>query len=238
MLCFKSFIFILKNACIFVPEKCCNFKADANTVLLFNFDQMAEEKLLPGKRVHDESPQGNDGVVHGSGAEIMTDNSACVTGYRITDRNSIRIPDSPSLSLSTAITIEVWTKPAIFDAGYLILKAYSYGLKFNDFYTHVILYGENRAYVSGHSRLDTYSDIMYIAGTFDGSQMKVYVNGTLVVTKSHTQPLYDENREVKIGQAGFNENDFEGMIYAIRLSNVTRSASEIRETSERIGGIY
>ena len=79
---------------------------------------------------------------------------------------------------------------------------------------------------------------MYIAGTFDGNQIKLYVNGTLMSTKPHTQPINDEGYKVKIGQAGFNQNHFDGMIYAIRLSNVARTASEIKKTSESIGGIW
>ena len=198
---------------------------------------MADEELSVGRSVTDESSQGNDGTVNGSGAKIMTDDSACVSGYRITANNGIQITDSPSLSPTTALTIEVWMKPAIVDAGYVIFKTYSYGLKLDGLSTLLLLYSSLGTYKKTPTTYGM-SDIMYVAGTFDGSQMKIYLNGVLMKTELNTNPIRDNSYSVKIGQAGFGNNDFDGMIYAIRLSNVARSASEIMKTSQRIGKIW
>ena len=71
----------------------------------------------------------------------------------------------------------------------------------------------------------------YIVGTYDGSKMRVYVNGVLEGEEDESRALYPTSTaHLYLGRqpwSGF-EYYFDGIIDEVRISNVARSESEIQ----------
>jgi hypothetical protein len=64
----------------------------------------------------------------------------------------------------------------------------------------------------------------HVAGTFDGSNIRIYKNGDLITTQAHTGNVSDINFVL----VGIWETSFSGMMDEVRIWNVARSQSEIR----------
>ena len=75
---------------------------------------------------------------------------------------------------------------------------------------------------------------VHIAGTYDGSQIRIYVNGQLTGTESANEDIGDDGKEttVAIQNPTNSERRFRGKIASIRLYDRALSAEEIRRDME------
>jgi hypothetical protein len=80
-----------------------------------------------------------------------------------------------------------------------------------------------RAYASANIPLNTW---VHLAGTWDGTTIKVYVNGTLAGSTAHSGNFFMAAQEVRIG-ASANTEMFNGKIDNLRVWNITKSATDI-----------
>ena len=150
----------------------------------------------------------------------------------------VSVPDSPALRLAGPITIEALIRRSVMGAQHSILEKYDctglggFALRVGEddnlhFATRTDCAGETAAAV-GATRL--LSNTWYhVAGVFDGSQIRVYVNGRLDGALNTTLNSKPKGSPLKIGARGFDSGtSWAGDIDEVRLWNVARTAAEIR----------
>lgn len=156
------------------------------------------------------------------------------------------IPDSPSLRPSGAITVEAWIRPTS-GARIIVGKqigsgccANSYQLELSDF-RFILSDAFGNEYPIGPGFEPSPNTWHHIAGTWDGSTMRLYLDGLLVATRAFAGPIgYDAN-PVLIA----NDDDgfgipghafFRGNIDEIRISNLALSPSQFLSYNPPVGG--
>ena len=145
----------------------------------------------------------------------------------------VTVPDAPGLHLTNGMTLEAWVNPSSLnsiDSNWVAVVAKDYPISsFNDI--SYALYAGDRdfnaarralPYVAAATsdgqprpstsklKLNTWT---FLAVASDGTNMKVYVNGTLVKTKAQTGTITETNAPLKIGGDSSGEM-FTGIIMA------------------------
>ncbi len=148
----------------------------------------------------------------------------------------VTVADNALLHLTNGMTLEAWVNPAASAADWsdVLMKERSGGLSY-------ALYGFDGAgsppgawlnksgsdySAEGASALpaNTWS---YLAGTYDGSKLRLYVNGALVSTTSVSGTMTSSTSVLRIGGDSIWGEYFNGLIDEVRIYNRALSASEI-----------
>jgi len=181
-----------------------------------------------GTTVGDASGNGNVGTISGAtwttqgrfGKALVFDG----TGARVT------IADSPSLRLTTGMTLEAWVKPSTVSSGWrdVIYKGNdSYFLEATSSNSGVPgaggTFGE--AYGTAPLPVDTWS---HLTVTYDGATLRLYVNGTQVSTVARSGSIATSSYPLEIGGDGIYGQYFAGVIDEVRIYNRALSASEVQ----------
>jgi hypothetical protein len=87
--------------------------------------------------------------------------------------------------------------------------------------------GNTRTTVTGSDAVGT-NTWTHVAGTYDGSNMKVYVNGQLKGTRAVTGAINTNTMPIYIGQNGNTDGFFAGKLDEVRIYNRALSGSEIQ----------
>lgn len=158
----------------------------------------------------------------------------------------VEVPDSASLDITGEITVEAWIKPIAFTHEFpgivckwdwssinpqrsysLYLTGYNkvWFMLSNDSLWHDEYSLQSSAVLS----TDTW---YYIAGVYNGSVMKLYINGVKDAEKNAILTIYSGTAKLSIGSSMTDgsvatDETFNGIIDEVRISNVSRSASEI-----------
>ncbi|HEY2952648.1 MAG TPA: LamG-like jellyroll fold domain-containing protein, partial [Verrucomicrobiae bacterium] len=149
----------------------------------------------------------------------------------------VSVPDKADLRITGALTIEALIRRATTGAQHSILEKYDctsvggYALRVGaddklQFASRVNC--STQTVAIGATRLQ--SNVWYhVAGVFDGSQIRVYVNGTLDGTLNTALNPKPKGSPVKIGARGNDSaTSFAGQMDEVRLWTVARTAAEIR----------
>ncbi|MBI3597607.1 MAG: PxKF domain-containing protein [Nitrospirae bacterium] len=140
----------------------------------------------------------------------------------------VNVPDAASLDITNQITIEAWIKPTALGGrivdkitpggpdGYL-LDTYSGHLR--------LIIGPYNLFGTTTLSLDTF---MHVAGVYDGSTMKVYVNGALDGSFPLTLPIPTNNLPLRIGIDQYGGSLYNGLIDEVGIYNRALDASEIQ----------
>ena len=189
---------------------------------------------------NDASGNGNDGTVHG----------ATLTADRLGDADSaysfdglddyVEISNTPDLS-SQSFTIEAWIKfseTATYH-GTVVVKGRihneNYGL-------YVDLFGKVRWQFTsggGYVYLDSNSIINddqfhHVVGTYDGTELKIYIDGSLDTLSAETRVPDVNNHSLRIGMRNDNgETPFLGIMDEVAFYNRALSGFEIQQLSNR-----
>jgi chitodextrinase len=186
-----------------------------------------------GSTLADLSGNGNNGTIVGA---------AWTTGGKFGNAlnfngssTHVDIPDSPTLRLSGAMTLEAWVKPA---AASTVWKDVVY--KGNDNYyleastTNGGLpagggtFGGSNANVYQPTTLST-GVWSHIAVTYDGAALRYYISGTLVATQAKTGAITGSANPLQIGGDNFwSKQFFNGTIDEVRVYNIALAASAIQ----------
>ncbi|SJZ53391.1 choice-of-anchor A domain-containing protein [Sediminibacterium ginsengisoli] len=151
--------------------------------------------------------------------------------------DQVTIPNKPALNPSTAITIEAWIYPTNGsssvqnvickssvdeNSGYIFPRtddgwmSYSFYLKINDEWQ--ILSAPFPSLFQWH----------HVAATYDGSMMKLYIDGNLTASMAASGPVSANNNPLVMGQQPGYEEAFGGNVDEVRLWNRALTECEIR----------
>ena len=200
-------------------------------VAAYGFDQGS------GTTVADSSGYANDGTISGA-SWTSSGKYGSALSFDGTD-DSVSIPDSDSLDLTSALTLSAWVKP---DATY-------------NRYQNIIVKernGNDGSYVlAGDSTTNSRPGVeirksggweaarapdpltagqwSHLAATWDGSTAKVYLNGTLVKTQSMTGTIVDSTGLLRIGGTAVfgNNRHVDGLIDEVRIYSRALSQTEV-----------
>ena len=184
-----------------------------------------------GSTVADASGNGNTGTVAnatwvaGKYGEALSFNGSS---------SRVTIPDSASLHLNSAMTLEAWVDPTTTTATWrdAIYKGNdNYYLEGTSDHSGVPAGGETAAgsiahtYGAGALPANAWS---YLALTYDGSTLRLFVNGTLVASQAKTGSITSSTNPLSIGSDAIYGQYFNGMIDQVRIYNTALPAAQIQ----------
>ncbi|HEY1303763.1 MAG TPA: PA14 domain-containing protein [Vicinamibacterales bacterium] len=185
-----------------------------------------------GTTVADSSGMGNHGTANTTAAWSA---GKFGNAMRFNGSNSVvTVPDSASLDLTTAMTLEAWVMPAAAQGGWRSVMH-----KNVDRY-YLMASSDNNSPVGGGTfgagNQNTYAASAlpinvwtHLATTFDGKTVKLYVNGIQVASMPQATSITTSGGTLQIGGDGYGEF-FNGSIDEIRIYNRALSAAEIQST--------
>lgn len=136
----------------------------------------------------------------------------------------------------TAFTVEAWVNRSSTGHLHTIISNYSgsYPLLFRIDNDKIGLNVNSAVSVQGSSTIPV-GVWTHLAGTYDGSNIRVYVNGELEGVTAHSSPLQAANSPLRIGGGIANNTEyFLGSIADVRLWDRAKSAEEIKAQMQDI----
>ena len=195
-------------------------------VAAFSFDEGA------GTTVADASGTGNGGTIGTATWSTLGKNGNALSFNGSSAR--VTVPDAPSLRLTTGMTLEAWVFPTtvtsrwrdvVFkgDDNYYLMATTPVGSAPGAGGIFSGTYGET----FGASALpaNTWS---HLSATYDGTTLRLYVNGTHVASRAQTGTLATSANPLNIGGDAFYNQYFSGRIDDVRVYNTALSAAQIQ----------
>src|SRR5438105_6130918 len=208
----------------------------AGLVAAYAFDEGA------GTTTGDASGSGNTGTLSGA-----TWNATGKFGKALSFNGSsslVTVADAASLDLTNGMTLEAWLYPtALSGWRTAILKRTTSGLAYS-LYAHnnvpqpatTINVGGSDVSATGPSALPLNS-WSHLAATYDGTTMRIYVNGAQVGTFAVSGSITTSTGQLSIGGNNVWGEYFSGLIDEVRVYNRALSAAEIQtDMTTAIGG--
>ena len=147
----------------------------------------------------------------------------------------VAVPDSASLDLTTGMTLEAWVRPSVTGGSYrtVLLKEQPGGLVYALYVTDaarplstLIAGGVER--IAGGSAALTANTWTHLAATYDGTNERLYVNGTLAVTTAATGAITTSTGALRIGaNTIWSDEAFQGLIDEVRVYNRALTQTEL-----------
>ncbi len=185
-----------------------------------------------GSTVYDASGNGNSGQISGA----TWTNSGKYGSALVFNGSSARvnINDSASLHLTSAMTLEAWVNPSTVSSAWrdIIYKG-------NDNYflegttptkaapCAGATIGQSNAVAYGTKALATIT-WTHLAETYDGTMLRLYVNGVQVSTLAQTGNIIASTNQLQIGGDSIYGQYFKGTIDEVRVYNVALTAAQIQ----------
>ena len=185
-----------------------------------------------GTSVTDASGNGNTGTIANAtwttagkygNALVFNGTSSLVT-----------INDSPSLDLTTGMTLEAWVNPSAVSSnwGDVIYKGNdNYFLEGTSAPSGVPgaggTFGGSDVVTLGTASLPT-NTWSYLAATYDGATLRLYVNGILVSSLAQTGNIATSSNPLQIGGDSIFGQYFAGLIDEVRVYNGPLSVAQIQ----------
>jgi len=196
-----------------------------------------------GTTAFDSSSYNNNGII--SGATWM--NGVSNSALRFDGVNDyVNISDSNSLDLTNAITIGAWVYPVSWSSIFprIVSKEsgiYSepYALELDRDGKRAMLCLNTKSGSSEECTASTNNSIsLYqwynVVGTWNGTTVKIYVNGQLVSTRIQTGTMNVTKNNVLIGNNPSKNRQFNGTIDEVKIWNKALSVDEIRNEYELV----
>ena len=146
----------------------------------------------------------------------------------------VTVPDAASLHLSSGMTLEAWVNPSTVDSSWrdVIYKGndnyYLEGTSANASLPGAgMIAGGSYAHAYGTDPLPANS-WSYLTETYDGSTLRLYVNGMQVASTAHTGSIATSTNPLQIGGDSLYGQYFAGLIDEVRVYNVALTAAQIQ----------
>jgi glucose/arabinose dehydrogenase len=185
-----------------------------------------------GTAVHDASGNGNAGTV----AQGEWTAAGRHGGALSFDGTMVTVPDSPSLDLTDGMTLEAWVNPSAVGDGWecVIFKERPDGMLYS-------LYAADRSQhpvgqvflanaeqnAAGPASIPA-NVWTHLAATYDGSSLRLYVNGSPAGTLAISGSLASTTNPLRIGGNSIWDEFFAGTIDDVRIYDRALSAGEIQ----------
>lgn len=225
----KALVFLLAAALLLTVAPVVGFSqcadVDANTVLLFRFEEIQGDNT-----VTDYSGNNHNGTINGN---IQVVEGICNNGYQFDGQSHIVVAKSGTLDIGQNLTIEVLARCVMGEGEQYILD--KRGGSPREGY-EMYLSGENIGILTHtHSQkvsvntAPTFDEWQHYAVTYDGVNVKFYVAGELVAEAPQNDDLGIDS-DLYIGAENGEGGFFNGALDHLRISNVARTAEELRES--------
>jgi beta-galactosidase len=175
----------------------------------------------------DSSPSGLTGLLNGKVVEGQT--GKAINGY-------IDMPSSDALNLNNAVTVEALVKPTSGDSEFITKGDTQYSIKTSGGKLEFFIYdknfpGSSTQWISASVKIpsDWYGNWHHIAGTFDGTAVKLYLDGGIVATTPHTSKISTNSYNVSIGRNAEKGSTSKADIDSVRIYNRALDVTELND---------
>jgi fibronectin type 3 domain-containing protein/predicted transcriptional regulator len=200
--------------------------AQPGLVAAYGFDEGS------GTTVNDQSGSGNNGTA-ANATWAATGKYGKALQFNGTN-SLVTIPDAAALHLTTGMTLEAWVNPSTVNGNWRDVV-----YKGNDNYyleaTSTNASKPDAGLIAGGSYGDAYGTAAlpantwsYLAETYDGTTLRLYVNGTQVASTAHTGAIATSTNPLQIGGDSLYGQNFAGMIDEVRVYNTALTAAQIQ----------
>lgn len=197
---------------------------EQNLISLWNFNENSGN-------IAGDSENNNDGTISGAVWETGVEGSSLKF-----DGNDdyVLIPNADNLNLTDKITIMAWAKTNENKTAKIAQKGDydGHGIwqdKWNGWKCGIRLSTNNSHSINWGNGIPVFGEWYHIALTYDGSIIKLFVNGQLKNTKSVTGTLKINSRNFSIGSDNGSQKFFNGNIDDVRIYGNALSQTEIQE---------
>jgi fibronectin type 3 domain-containing protein len=186
-----------------------------------------------GTTLADTSGNGNTGTITGATWTAAGKYDSALTFDGVNDW--VTVPDANSLDLTTAMTLEAWVRPTLLTSWRTVLFKeqtgnLTYGLYGNTSATRpngqVFVAGTDRN-VNGSAAL-VVNTWAHLAVTYDGAQLRLFVNGTQAGALAQTGPIVTSTGVLHIGGNAIWNEWFAGQIDEVRIYNRALTQAQIQ----------
>jgi len=193
-----------------------------------------------GTTVADASGTGNAGT---TGSATWTTQGKYGNALVFGSNKRVTVPDSASLHLASAMTLEAWVYPTTTPSGWRDIV-----YKGNDNYYLMGSSSPQARPAVGGTFAGSVTNVRgtstipanawtHLAGTYNGSTIRLYVNGVQVASTAKTGALATSTNALSIGGDSLYGQYFTGRIDEVRVYNTALSASQIQtDMATPIGG--
>lgn len=192
-----------------------------------------------GTSLTDNSGNGHTGTLSAGASWTASPVQASANALHLDGSDDfVSIPNTSSLNLTTSLTIESWifaTKTTGMqdvvcksslsqNTGYIFPRT-------DDGWQNLVAYlhigGAWRIFSVPFPSLNTWH---HLAVTYDGAQVKIYINGTLATTQAYSGAITTNTNPLTIGAQPGYSSLFGGAVDDIRIWNVVRTQAEIQNS--------
>ncbi len=149
-----------------------------------------------------------------------------------------RIEDSSSLDAQSELTLSAWIYPDNLAGGgsypSIVSKSSAYRLyAHTDRRVRFQVYNGSTSIVAKPQATMPNLEWTHVVGTFSGTQLKVYINGTLQKTVSFSGSINRNNNPLFLGARNQTRDFFDGKIDGVRIYDKALSAQEVLDLFAR-----
>ncbi len=196
-------------------------------VAAYSFDEGS------GTTVTDASGNGNSGTI--SGATWTAGKYGAALAFRADDSARVTIPNSASLQLTTAMTLEAWVNPSALGSVWrdVIYKGKdNYYLEASSSHSAKPagggkIGGTTSVSVFGNASLPQ-NTWTHLAVTYEGTALVLYLNGTQVSSTPVTGSILTSANALQIGGDSYFGQYFDGTIDEVRVYNTALTAAQLQ----------
>jgi hypothetical protein len=180
--------------------------------------------------LRDVSGNGNDGDIHG--ATFIKGKAGNALRFDGVD-DYVDFGDAPGLKFKNAVTLCAWVYPEEVPKAYALIagrRVRSFGLFQHPMTAHAIWFavGQGKPYGSGVMGRRRWN---HVVGTFDGNELKLYLDARLVIADK--SPFGDVDNRDPFRMGGLDESFFKGIVSGVQIYDRALTEQEVADDFSR-----